>query len=104
MTILITHAPAYSSGVVKMYRAAGQQGPQAQQLGAQEGCAPGSGYVSPTIDRIKARLPVPSRPAWTLPMLRQLSETTGSRHWHRFILLHGTPETAQECSLFAGVE
>lgn len=86
-------APAYSSGAVKMYRPAGQQGPQAQQLGAEEGCAPGSGCVSPAIDRIKARLPVPSRPAWTLPMQRQPTETTGSRHWHRSILM---PETAQE--------
>ena len=96
-------APAYSSGVVKMYRAAGQQGPQAQPSGVQGGCAPDSGCVSPAIDRIKARLPVPSRPAWTLPMLRQLTETTGSRHWHRSILMHGMPETAQEYSLFAGV-
>lgn len=96
-------APAYSSGVVKMYRAAGQQGPQAQPLGGQEGCVPGSGCVSPAIDRIRARLPVPSRPAWTPPMLRQLTETTGSRLWHRSILMHGTPETAQKCSLCADV-
>ncbi len=96
-------APAYSSGVVKMYRAVGQQGLQAQQLGAEEGCAPGSGCVSPAIDRIKARLPVPSRPAWTLLMLRQLTETTGSRPWHRSILMHGMPETAQENLLFAVV-
>ncbi len=88
---------------MKIYRAAGLQGPQAQRLAGEGGCAPGSGCVSPAIDRIRARLPVPSKPAWTLPMLRQLTETTGSKHWHRSILMHGMPETAQEYLSFAVV-
>ena len=74
----------HSSDVVKkMAPAVGQQGPQAPPLGVQGGCAPGLGCVSPITGRTRTILPVPFRPAWTLPMLRQLTETADSRHWHR---------------------